>query len=265
MQSRCSNTLHKGEVIMKHEYGYPTIMAAAGLAALLFLPSIGMAQAGLGSAASYAVLAGSTITNTGATMISGDVGLSPGGSITGMPTGQPNPGTIHVADGAAAQAQSDLTIAYLYLAGLPCNVVMSGVDLGAQTLTPGVYCFAAAAGMTGILTLDALGDTAAVFIFQIASMLTVAGGASVTLVNGAQSRHVWWQVGSSAILGLGCAMMGNVLAYTSITLDTNASLQGRALAQNGAVTMDTNSIAGPGDLGTPTVRETWGKLKVLYR
>lgn len=250
---------------MNQKHKHPTLMAGAGLAALLFLPSLGFAQSGLGSAASYAVLAGSTITNTGATAISGDVGVSPGTAITGLPVGQPTGGKIHAGDDVAAQAQADLTTAYDFLAGMACNVTKSGVDLGGTTLTPGVYCFSSSAGLTGILNLDAQGDTAAVFVFQIASTLTVADGSSVSLSNGAQGRHVWWQVGSSATLGIASITVGNVLAHASITFNTGASLAGRALAQSGAVTMDTNSIARPGDLGTPTFRTSWGMIKSRYR
>jgi type VI secretion system secreted protein VgrG len=154
---------------------------------------------------------------------------------------------------------------YNFLVAEPCTVVMSGVDLGGETLTPGVYCFATSAGLTGALTLDAQGDTAAVFIFQMGSTLTVANGSSVAVINGAQGRHVWWQVGSSATLGIGSTTLGNVLASASITLNTNAIVNGRALAQTGAVTMDSNSFVAPNDHGTPTSRSTWGKVKSLYR
>jgi type VI secretion system secreted protein VgrG len=250
---------------MKFSYKHSPIVAGAGLAVLLFLPSLALAQRGLGSAASYAVLAGSTITNTGATVISGDVGLSPGTSITGLPVGQPSPGTVHAGDPAAAQAQADLATMYSFLVDEPCTVTMSGVDLGGKTLTPGVYCFATSAGLTGTLTLDAQGDTAAVFIFQMGSTLTVATGASVVVINGAQGRHVWWQVGSSATLGIGSMTLGNVLASASITLNTNAIVNGRALAQTGAVTMDTNTFVSPNDHGTPTSKSTWSKVKSIYR
>lgn len=250
---------------MKTRQHHSTTVAAAGLAALLLLPSVGVAQGSLGSAASYAVLAGSTITNTGATAIYGDVGLSPGTVVTGLPPGQPTLGGLHIGDVAAAQAQADLTTAYNFLAGMPCGTTMSGVNLGGLTLTPGVYCFAAAALMTGDLHLDALGDTAAVFVFQVGSGLTVANTSALILANGAQARHIWWQVGSSATLGLASVMSGNILAYTSVTLNTGATLTGRALAQGGAVTMDTNTIVGPGDQGTSTARTTWGMIKSRYR
>lgn len=240
-------------------------MAGAGLATLVLVPSSGFAQAGLGSAASYTVLAGTTITNTGASTISGDVGVSPGTAISGLPAGQPTGGTIHAGDAVAAQAQADLGTAYNFLAGETCNTTMTGVDLGGKTLGPGVYCFSSSAGLTGILTLDALSDTGAVFVFQVTSTLIIADGASVTLANGAQGRHVWWQVGSSATLGIASMMVGNVLAHTSITLDTGASLAGRALAQGGAVTMATNGLSNPGDAGTPALGATWGMIKSRYR
>jgi ice-binding like protein len=246
-------------------YKYSGSATAAGLIALLFLPALAFAQSGLGSAASYAVLAGSTITNTGATVISGDVGVSPGTAITGLPVGQPTNGTVHAGDVPAAQAQADLATMYGFLAGMPCAVTMTGVDLGGKTLAPGVYCFATSAGLTGALSLDAQGDTAAVFVFQIGSTLTVANGSSVAVINGAQGRHVWWQVGSSATLGIGTTTLGSVLAYASITLNTNAILAGRALAQNGAVTLDTNSFVAPNDHGTPTTKSTWGTVKSMYR
>jgi ice-binding like protein len=250
---------------MKFSYSYSSLVTGAGLAALLILHSTAFAQGTLGSAASYAVLAGSTITNTGATTISGDVGLSPGTSITGLPVGQPSPGTIHAGDAAADQAKADLGTMYGSLAGMPCTVTMTGVDLGGQTLAPGVHCFATSAGLTGVLTLDAQGDTAAVFVFQMGSTLTVASGASVVVINGAQGRHVWWQVGSSATLGTGSTTLGNILASASITINTNAIVAGRVLAQSGAVTMATNAIVGSNDKETPTSKSTWGSVKSIYR
>ena len=229
---------------------HSTLATGAAVAAILLLPTLGFAQTGLGAAASYAVLAGSTITNTGATTVSGDMGVSPGTSVVGIPLGQPTPGTVHAGDLAAAQAQSDLGIAYGFLASMPCNVTRTGVDLGGTTLTSGVYCFASSAFVTGTLTLDAQGDSAAVFVFQIGSTLAVTDGSSVILANGAQPSHVWWQVGSSATLGIGSKTVGNVLAYTSISLNTGASITGRLLAEGGAVTMGANSVAIPGGTGT---------------
>lgn len=208
----------------------------------------------LGTATSFTVLAGSTATNTGLTTVAGDLGVSPGTAITGFPPGVVvPPATIHAADAVALQAQSDVTTAYNNAAGQACDVNLTGQDLGGLTLTPGVYCFpSTSAQLTGALTLDGGGDPAAVFIFQTGSTITTASNATVLLINGASDCNVFWQIGSSATLGTGTAFIGNILALTSITLNTNASLLGRALAQNGAVTMDANSISSLCTLAAPT-------------
>jgi ice-binding like protein len=237
------------------------LVAASGLAAVVVLPSLGFAQS-LGSAASFAVLAGSTVTCTGATTILGSVGVSPGTGISGIPEGQPTGGTIHDNDPVAAQAQADLTVAYNALAGMACGTDLTGQDLGGQTLAAGVYCFNTSAGLTGTLTLDGQGNANAIFVFQIGSTLTSATSAVVNLTGNAQATNVYWQVGSAATLGTGSAFKGNIVALSSITLTTGATLDGRALARTGAVTMDTNSI---GDPSTPTLASTWGMLKRLYR
>ena len=204
--------------------------------------SAGSGAPSLGAAASFLVLGSSTVTNTGATTISGDLGVSPGSAITGFRPGLFG-GAKHAADATALQAQSDLTAAYDVLAGDRCGVDLSGRDLGGLTLTKGVYCFSSSAALTGTLVLDAQGDPNAVFVFQIGSTLTTAGDASVVLINGAQDCLAFWQVGSSATLGVGTVFSGSILALASITLDTGASVSGRALARNGAVTMDTNTLA----------------------
>jgi hypothetical protein len=196
----------------------------------------------LGTADSFAVLGGSTVTNTGPSVISGDLGVSPGSAVTGFPPGIVTNGTIHAADAVASQAQDDTTTAYNDLAGQPCDSNRTGQDLGGLTLTSGVYCFDTSAQLTGTLTLDAQGDPNAVFVFQIGSTLTTASGSRVNLINGAQACRVFWQVGSSATLGTTTDFVGNVLADTSITANTGATVQGRLLAQNGAVTLDTNTI-----------------------
>jgi ice-binding like protein len=237
------------------------MILVGGLVALLVLPSLAFAQS-LGSAESFAILAGSTVTNTGATSILGSVGVSPGSGITGIPVGQPTGGTIHDNDPVAAQAQSDLTVAYNALAAMACGTDLTGQDLGGKTLAPGVYCFNTSAGLTGTLTLDGNGDANAVFVFQIGSTLTTATSAAVTLIGVAQATNVYWQVGSSATLGTDSAFKGNIVALSSVTLTTGAALNGRALARTGAVTMDTNSV---GDPSTPTFESTWGTIKVRYR
>jgi hypothetical protein len=216
-----------------------------GLAASFLGASPSSAQISLGTAASFGVLAGSTVTNTGASVIAGNLGVSPGSSVTGFPPGIVTPpSTIHAADAVAAQAQSDLTTAYNAIAGTPTGTDLTGMDLGGLTLTPGVYGFSTSAQLTGTLTLNALGNPSAVFIFKIGSTLTTASNSSVLVINGGSSCNVFWQVGSSATLGTTTAFAGNILALTSITLTTGANVSGRMLARNGAVTLDSNSIAG---------------------
>ena len=212
------------------------------------------ADAILGTAQSFAVLAGSTVTNTGSTIIGGNVGVSPGSAVTGFPPGiVMAPGTIHAADAVATQAQSDLTTAYVTLAGMPPTSNLTGMDLGGLTLTPGVYKFDNSAQLTGTLTLNALGNPDSVFVFQIGSTLTTASSSSVVMVNDGLHDNVFWQVGSSATLGTTTAFVGNIVALTSIGLNTGATIEcGRALARNGAVTMDTNTIFIPGFPGAPT-------------
>jgi hypothetical protein len=200
----------------------------------------------LGTAGNFAVLAGSTVVNTGPTVISGgNVGVSPGSVITGFPPGSVAPPfTTHAADGVALQAQTDLTTAYNVAAGLAATANLTGQDLGGLTLTPGVYSFSSSAQLTGILTLNALGDPNAQFVFQIGSTLTAASGSSVVGINGGLDPlcNVFWQVGSSATIGTTSAFEGHILALTSITLTTGATLDGSALARNGAVTLDSNTI-----------------------
>ena len=211
-------------------------------------PNPGQAGAGpaLGAASTFVVLGSSTVTNTGAlTTIVGDVGVSPSGSITGIPAGQPTGGTVHTGDAAATAAQADATIAYNNLAARPCNVTLTGVDLGGLTLSGGVYCFATSAGLTGTLTLDGLGNPNAVFVFKIGSTLVTAPGAAVVLTGGAQAKNVFWQVGSSATLDTNTAFYGTIIALASVTMNNGTSLTGRAIARGGAVTMDTNAVALP--------------------
>jgi type VI secretion system secreted protein VgrG len=147
-------------------------------------------------------------------------------------------------DATAAQAQMDLTTAYNFAAGESCSNNLTGMDLGGLTLTSGVYCFDSSAQLTGALTLNAQGNSNAVFVFQIGNTLTTASNSSVVFINGGQGDSVFWKVGSSATLGTSTAFAGNILALTSITLNTTASIQcGRALARNGAVTLDTNNVS----------------------
>jgi hypothetical protein len=200
---------------------------------------------GLGTAGNFAVLAGSTITNTGPTVITGDLGLSPGTSVTGFPPGTVS-GTSHVADAVAAQAKTDLMAAYVDAAAQPATSDLTGQDLGGKTLTPGVYHFASSAQLTGTLTLDGQSNPHAVFIFQMGSTLTTATSSHVVLTHGALASGVFWQVGSSATIGTGTTLQGNLMALASITMVTGATIEnGRAMALNAAVTLDTNRITRP--------------------
>ncbi|WZP01061.1 Calx-beta domain-containing protein [Isosphaeraceae bacterium EP7] len=197
----------------------------------------------LGTAQSFAVLGATTVTNTGPSIIFGDLGVSPGSAITGFPPGIVTGGTIHANDGVATQAHADLATAYGVLVGSTSTQVLAG-NLGGLTLLPGVYRINTAAQLTGTLTLDAQSDPNASFDFLIGTTLITASDSSVNLINGAHGDNVFFQVGSSATLGANTAFAGNILANTSITLTTGASIaNGRALAVNAAVTMDTNSIA----------------------
>lgn len=199
---------------------------------------------GLGTATSYAVLGGSTVTNTGGSVLNGDLGVSPGGAATGFPPGIVH-GATHTADAAAGQAQSDLITAYNDAAGqLPVTTVPT--ELGGTTLLPGIYDSSSGTfQITGTLTLNAQGNPNAVFIFHTATTLVTASSSSVNPINGAQACNVFWQVGSSATLGTGTGFQGSILALTSITVTTGATIVGRALARNGAVTLDTNTITVP--------------------
>lgn len=232
---------------------------ASVIALLLCGPSLASAQTAptLGTAGSFAVLAGQTVTNTGPTVVTGDVGVSPGSAIVGFPPGTVLLGTIHAANAVALQAQTDLTAAYNSLASEGCTLDLTGQDLGGLTLLAGVYCFSSSAQLTGPLTLDAQGDPAAVFIFKTGSTLTTASGSSVALINGASVCNVFWQIGSSATLGTTSSFAGNILALTSITLTTGANVTGRTLARNGAVTLDSNTVtascATPGPPACPAI------------
>lgn len=214
-----------------------------------FLPP-GHAQGFINSAGSFAVLGGSTVTSTGNTVLTGNLGVSPGTAITGFPLGIVN-GTTHAGDAVAAQAQNDVVAVYLALYAEAINQNLTGQDLGGLTNTPGVYHFNSSAQLTGMLVLDAQGDSNARFDFQIGSTLTTASGAAVLLINGAQAGNVFWQVGTSATIGVGTAFYGSILANQSITFNTSASLTGRALAMNGAVTLDNNSISIPTSVPEP--------------
>jgi LPXTG-motif cell wall-anchored protein len=200
---------------------------------------------GLGSTSTFAVLAGSGITNTGPTTVSGtaggDMGSSPTGSFTGD-TDVTTTGTKYTAvDSKVTGAKDDLVIAYDDAAGRTPVTTVSA-DLGGQTLKAGVYNSASSLGLTGTVTLDGEDNPDAVFIFQAGSTLTTASASSIALINGAQACNVFWQVGSSATFGTTTDFTGHVLALTSITADNGATFHGQLLARNGAVTLDHNTI-----------------------
>jgi hypothetical protein len=223
------------------------IAAALVLSLAWGFVSPALAQVSLGAAQTFAVLGAATVTNTGATIVTGDLGVSPGTAITGFPPGIVN-GTMYTGPlSAAAPAQSSAAVAYAALVAATCTTNLTGQDLGTlPTLTPGVYCFNSSAQLTGTLVLDAQNNPNAVFIFQIGSTLTTASNSSVVVINAGtncDSLNVFWQVGSSATLGTNTTFSGNILALTSITLTAGASVAGRAFALNGAVTMDTNKVS----------------------
>jgi Ice-binding-like len=212
-----------------------------------------------GSTTTYAVLAATAVTNTGLTVLNGDLGVSPGTTVTGFPPGVVN-GATHVGDPVAAQAQADAQIEYAYLTALPCGTNLTGQDLGGITLTPGVYCFNSSAQLTGTLTLDAQGVCNPRFVFQTGTTLTTAPASSVVVINNPcgittgceYGSNIFWQVGSSATLGAGTQFRGHIVAQTSATFNTGASLIGNVIALTGAVTLDSNNIAACGTIPTPT-------------
>jgi hypothetical protein len=233
-------------MIGTHKRGGALPFAALAAFAFAGIPAGAQAADYLGSASSFGVLAGTTVTNTGDTLITGDLGVSPGTAITGFPTVT---GTTYSAGAIAAQAQADLTTAYNTLAALPSTDNLTGEVLGTApnaSLPAGIYRFDDSAQLTGNLVLNGEGNANALFVFQIGSTLTTSSFSSVTLINGAASDNVYWQVGSSATLGTSTTFRGSIVALTSISLTTNATIEdGRALARNGAVTLDTNRITVP--------------------
>ena len=214
------------------------------LAFMLSMGSLAWAQSAppLGSAQSFAVLGASTVTNTGPTIITGDLGVSPGAAATGFPPGSVTGGTIHPSDATATAAQAAAHTAYGNLVAQPCGTNLTGKTLGtspgAVKLSPGVYCFDSSAQLTGTLTLSGNG----VYVFKIGSTLTTASNSSVVLANGATAGKMFWQVSSSATLGTNTAFEGSIFANISDTVTTGASVTGRVFALTGAVTLSGNRI-----------------------
>jgi len=238
--------------------------ALAGLGLLSLVTGATGQGVPLGAAQNVAIASYAGVTNTGPSIVNGNIALSPLITITGFSVSNPPgpgivTGTVHYNDTPAQNARADAMTAYNTLAGqayLPAND-KTGVDLGGLTLTPGVYHFNTSAGLTGALTLNTLGDPNAVFIFQIGSSLTTATGSSVVVAGGG-TPNIYWQVGSSATLNSTTAFDGNILALASVTMKTNASLaNGRAIALNGSVTMESNGISSPAALNTPALGRFW--------
>lgn len=244
---------------MRHEQtAIVALFMCSGLAAG---PSTASADI-LGTAQHFAVLGGSAVNNSGPTFITGNLGVWPEAALTGFPSGSVA-GTIHAGDAVAQQAQNDVTTAYNALASMTATQNLTGTDLGGLTLLPGVYFFASSAFLTGTLTLDTRGDPDAMFVFQIGSSLASASNSSVVILNSADACNVYWQVGSTATLGTDSAFQGNILALTSITLNSRASLiDGRALARNGAVTLDSNTIIA-GCIPTPGAAALFGVALIM--
>ncbi len=221
-----------------------SVVVFFAICVLALQPLIAMAQqapVGLGTADSFAVLGGAGVTNTGPTVVNGDLGTWPNPAVTNFPPGTVN-GTIHAGDAVAEQAQSDLTTAYNDAAGRT-PVTTIDTELGGETLTPGVYDSESTTfEITGTLTLDAQGDPNGVFIFQMASSLVTASSSNVSLLGDAQACNVFWQVGSSATLGTDSTFRGNILALTSIEVQTGVTVDGRVLARNASVTLDDDVI-----------------------
>jgi len=215
------------------------------LISMLSMGSLARAQSAppLGSAQSFAVLGASTVTNTGSTIITGDLGVSPGTAVTGFPPGKVTGGSVHVGDATATAAHAAVHTAYGNLVAQPCGTNLTGKTLGtspgAAKLSPGVYCFDSSAQLTGTLTLNGSG----VYVFKIGSALTTASNSSVVLANGATAGKVFWQVTSSATLGTNTVFEGSILANISDTITTGTSVTGRVFALTGAVTLSGSRIS----------------------
>jgi hypothetical protein len=238
-RARCVRRRSKATLAVGATLVMVTTVGLAGTRAASAAQAQGLVD--LGTATSYAVLAGETVTNTGPSIITGDLGLSPGTDVPGFPPGVII-GAEHVANPEAVQAKDDLIAAYDDAAGRTPATPVADLQLGGRTLTPGVYSSASTLGLTGTLTLDAQGASDAVFIFQAGSSLITATDSTVRLINGAQACNVFWQVTSSATLNTNSVFVGTILALTSVFARTGATVNGRLLARNGEVTLQSNTV-----------------------
>lgn len=239
-------------------------LAALALIITALLPpgtSMAATAATLGAAESFAVLGSTTVTNTGPSVVNGDLGVYAGTAVTGFDNpGGPGiiNGALHAGDATAQSAQADASTAYNALDAQGCDFTLADPELGGRTLTPGVYCVTTTAQLTGTLTLDALGDPAAVFIFRVPTALNTASGSSVAFLDDFATCNVFWQVGSAATIGTNTDFVGTVIAQTeSIAVNTGAAVTGRLLSLGAAVTLDSNVITTPTcTLAVPTTSTT---------
>ncbi|MEU8635407.1 ice-binding family protein [Amycolatopsis sp. NPDC048633] len=254
-RTRPVRTWRRGSAVV----GLCATVSALGLGLMIGAPQAVAAEApvGLGTAGSYSVLGGQTVTNTGPSTLDRNLGVSPGTAITGFPPGTAA-GATHAGDAVAGQAQSDLVVAYNDAAGRAPTANVAG-DLVGRTLVGGVYKSSGPLALGGTLTLDGQGTSGTVWIFQVASTLITASASNVNLINGAQACNVFWQVGSSATLGTNSNFVGTIMALTSITVTTGTVVTGRALARNGQVSLDDNTFTTPGCTPPPTTTPTTGE------
>ncbi len=253
MTTRPSSPRVTGGALLAVAVAAATLLSLSNAADAAIVPTVPLA-----SAQNYAVLGASTVTNTGNSTLDGSLGLWPGGSVTGFPPGLVlPPGSVNLSDGMAQDAQSDLTVAYVDAAGRPVTATTTA-DLANLNLQAGVYAGPGKSplSLTGPLVLDGAGDFNSVFVFQTDSTLITGSGSTVSLINGAQECNVFWQVGSSATLGTGSVFTGNILALTSITVDNSVVVHGRALARNGAVTLDNDTFTKPTCASPPAATTT---------
>ena len=239
-----------------------TLPLAFGLALATLVAG---AQVNLGTAAPFGVIAASTITNTGLTVVKGQLGLYPGTSITGFPPGKS--GAISAANPKAQKAQADAHAAYNEAMAATCTKVLTGLDLGGLKLKKGVYCFSSSAQLTGTLTLDGAGDPSSTWIFKMGSTITTAPSASVVVINGGKTCNVFWQVGSSATLDTGTKFAGTVIALASITANSGVTSEGGLFALTAAVTLIDDAITAPSFCAPTTVRclpPNLSRLSIAY-